>query len=396
MLNFERTFHAIGQGAFYSECIETLRTDKFIAVYDCGSTTLGSCSSIKTHHNRKLGVRILSDLGMPDVGILFLSHFDMDHINGCKFLNPKIVVIPFLQPQQISVLRIMNHIGVENYDIMLLMSPEQVFPNASIIKVGYSNEETTQSPVYIDLNNLDAGLPDSVPSATPFILSTSRGSGNQNLWEYVVYNPNWDVFFNAFEKDVRDAGMDWDDMIKNPDGKEVYANLKSLKKIYSNLKNKNKHSLIVYSGSIGAKLSLSVVTPKPYLDVLYRCGIFKRNFHDCINDGCLYTGDVTVEDSWIYQFLHFLQSSGRIGNIGTIQIPHHGSWLSKGDRLIEEFRMRSNRNLLCVISVGEDNKYGHPSAEILRNLLIQTPNVFIVTEKPGTMLFECNCQIAYF
>tara|TARA_R110002049_G_scaffold283470_1_gene463525 strand:+ start:4961 stop:5272 length:312 start_codon:yes stop_codon:yes gene_type:complete len=82
-----RTFHPIGQGGFYSE-----RHNNFNIVYDCGAHPI-------SNYAKKLAGNVFSKDEYIDV--LFISHFDYDHISAIPMLkksvkNIKSVVIPLL------------------------------------------------------------------------------------------------------------------------------------------------------------------------------------------------------------------------------------------------------------------------------------------------------------
>lgn len=84
----KRIFHPIGQGAFYSE-----RHDGFNMVYDCGGLP-------KTKLSEKLVKQ--SFRKSDSIDILFISHFDSDHINQIATLKNhcskiKVVVLPLLE-----------------------------------------------------------------------------------------------------------------------------------------------------------------------------------------------------------------------------------------------------------------------------------------------------------
>jgi len=81
-----RTFNAVGQGAFYTE----KSGNGFTTVYDCGGQN-------KKFVEEKIKKTFLKD---GKIGILFISHFHSDHINGVEFLlthcNIDKVVLLFL------------------------------------------------------------------------------------------------------------------------------------------------------------------------------------------------------------------------------------------------------------------------------------------------------------
>lgn len=86
-----RVIHPVGQGAFYTEHFKDKdHNDIAMIVYDCGTTKKVEKERLKEEINR-----------LPegkDVDILFISHFDNDHVCGIKELMKgrkiKRVVIP--------------------------------------------------------------------------------------------------------------------------------------------------------------------------------------------------------------------------------------------------------------------------------------------------------------
>ena len=90
-----RVIHPIGQGAFYSERIEC--DDRtYNIVYDCGSGNFNKAPKL-------LEREIASCYKKNDViDVLFISHFDNDHINGINELRRHIseiknVIVPLIE-----------------------------------------------------------------------------------------------------------------------------------------------------------------------------------------------------------------------------------------------------------------------------------------------------------
>ena len=85
-----RVFHPIGQGAFYSE-----RHDNFNIVYDCGEWK-----------NSKRATKVVegSFEKSSTIDILFISHFDFDHVSKINVLkqsfNIKFCILPVIHPEQ--------------------------------------------------------------------------------------------------------------------------------------------------------------------------------------------------------------------------------------------------------------------------------------------------------
>ena len=89
-----RIFHPIGQGAFYSE-----RHGNFNIVYDCGEwkNTLESDFLVQNSFDRN-----------SVIDILFISHFDFDHVSKIDILKKsfhiKTCILPLLHKEQKKLL----------------------------------------------------------------------------------------------------------------------------------------------------------------------------------------------------------------------------------------------------------------------------------------------------
>jgi competence protein ComEC len=62
-------------------------------------------------------------------------------------------------------------------------------------------------------------------------------------------------------------------------------------------------------------------------------------------------------------------------------VGHHGAAASTGEALLAESRPR-----VALVSVGRDNSYGHPAAEVLERLAVYGAQV-LRTDKQGTVEF---------
>lgn len=114
----QRIFHPIGQGAFYSE-----RHENFNIVYDCGNWK-----------NTKLADRVVKQSfnTTDEIDILFISHFDADHVNKIDTLKThckkiKTVVLPLLHKNE--KLFLANFYTLLKYKslIPLFIDPENYF-----------------------------------------------------------------------------------------------------------------------------------------------------------------------------------------------------------------------------------------------------------------------------
>lgn len=384
LMRFIRSFHSVGQGAFYSERICFDDKQDFIAVYDCGSKSLGSDISIEPKDNVQLGKIIKSDLPRLDVDILFISHFDMDHVNGCKFLNPKVVIIPFIPKDQIIVYQILNKLGKGNFAIEFMKNPQSVFGNSRIIAVQPAEEDNELSGAASYIVGEGADFPsDSIRSGS--IVTVLPPNKTAAIWEYIVYNPNLNKFFNNFKSEV-EKKYDWAKLSSDQNGIYIMSILKDLTTIFNKLNNKNQHSLQVYSGSKDGVWE-KYMNFQPL--IIPHCPFCIRYHHFCdIGNGCLYFGDISVKSNWLDNYYKLLDQGGKLEKVSTIQIPHHGSISSHGDLCVEDRIKNDDKSILCIISVGEKNTYGHPSLFVINELEFKGSKVFCVTDRSITAFTE--------
>ena len=69
-----------------------------------------------------------------------------------------------------------------------------------------------------------------------------------------------------------------------------------------------------------------------------------------------------------------------ISNIDVLKVGHHGSKTSSSKKFIDETNPKYG-----VISVGKNNKYGHPNKEVLNNL---SDSKIYRTDDDGSILFK--------
>ena len=79
-MKLTRTFHPVGQGAFYTERFYDGDKNVFNMVYDCGSSTKSQYLKNEINDAFKDGT------GKAEIDILFVSHFHNDHVNGIQEL----------------------------------------------------------------------------------------------------------------------------------------------------------------------------------------------------------------------------------------------------------------------------------------------------------------------
>ncbi len=144
----QRIFHPIGQGAFYSE-----RHDNFNIVYDCGIQYVDRGSQ------RAEKVVKASFKKNSQIDILFISHFDYDHVSKIETLknNFKIkkVILPLLhKDEKILLTNFYETIGIEDNIQTLINNPSGYFNEETRI-ITVNPGEDLQSPIEGELTDIE-------------------------------------------------------------------------------------------------------------------------------------------------------------------------------------------------------------------------------------------------
>lgn len=208
-------------------------------------------------------------------------------------------------------------------------------------------------------------------------------AGREPIREYIPYNPNWKEFADAFRSAIEESELEWDKLAAPKNGRYAKEHFETLKEIYDRLKTKNRHSLVVYSNVVppaATECFLSTVSLSRSYGV-YVCDPYGMT----VPAGCMYFGDATVESRWLDPLHQFLGGTNRLSSIGIMQIPHHGSYHSKGQDVVQPY-YDVWQPVHCVVSVGETNKYGHPSVCVIKELMRRGGIVLLVTEAVSSLL----------
>ncbi len=390
-MNMTRTFHPVGQGAFYSE--EFSNSEKgciFRAVYDCGS--LKYCGLQRNRDGSPLtrrDVEMRVNCAFTDdhgIDVLFISHLDDDHVNLISCLKPfkrhqiRRVILPLLSAEERYMLT-GYHLSrsrrgrISDALNNIINSPEDYFGKntkvtfvRSVGEERFYREDNQQNRVY----RLEE-LPTIVPSLVEIVIS-GQAAGLQKDWLFVPYNHKPERYSDLKKELARALGKGF--QIKNlKDPVFVIENLKDLRRCYKALPDGiNRNSMVLYSGPTSKDVCpLSCVEVMEYgygawfccasmIGCCFACGLWRvLPFSLRVNStflrrpGCLYMGDASVDD--VQPMKNFKQY---VNCIGTVQMPHHGSLDSFGSgRLPLDGRV-------CIATYGERNSFGHPAFAVKR------------------------------
>lgn len=358
----QRFFHPIGQGAFYSERHTSCNININI-VYDCGTTNPSSQAK----------QRVVNQSFRKDeiIHILFISHFDKDHISLIDTLKKRVqrierVVIPLLHDEEKKFLSGIYWALGESRLANLVSNPNEFFgEETKIIEVQPSSDTEIGEIPSLNVSEINEDRTE-IPSGTPLTIK-----GFNDYWVYIPFNYEYKNRNKQFLSELQKKGIDVGRLKIDPyyilEENEKIKNIYKSKEISGNI---NENSMFLYSGP-SCKKDLH---KHSWIRGHYRCDLFRCYSHRV---ACLYTGDGDlnkVDVRTIYRTYWDL--------IGTIQIPHHGSSASFNADALD------NLCFLCPISVGNENCYGHPSQKVISEILLKRSYPILVTESVDSTFVE--------
>lgn len=359
-----RIFHPIGQGAFYSEVHENDNT-KFTIVYDCGSSTF---------KGKKMETLVSSTFPENyEIDILFISHFHTDHVNGIEFLKKKFkikkVILPLLDDEAKSLLKISNFINFGDTNTQLIDNP-----------IGYFDNQT--SLVFIDEVNLDEDTDginienvNDIPSLTSGATIKSGSVLTTGIvdhdWLFIPFNYKQHARRSEFITELSNLGL----TISDIDTIEKISTHKvNIRKAYDKIQGDlNENSLLLFSGKEKAE----------YVNYFHNHSYFHFLMdYPQAYISCIYFGDINLREPGIINDIK--RKLRKVWNtVGTIQVPHHGA-INNFDKAIF-----NSTNISCaVVSFGKTNTYGHPSATVVGQLLTLNILPYSVTEDVDSRLVQ--------
>lgn len=320
-----RTFHPVGHGAFYSEKHLCGGTESCI-VYDCG-----------TLEKKNLVDTVAKDAFSDDevIDILFISHFDKDHVSLVPELRPfqnrkiKKVVLPLLHDDVKLLLNGYYRLKIGRWrksdvdiSLSILNHPQEFFQDSELIFVSYRNDKLSDVQREIkDITYVKGGI---VESGTAISLRKYQG------WAFVPYNFDQPNRATALKKQLKQDGID---INRLNDATFVNRYAQKLKTFYKTIgKGINENSMVVYSGPSHSSASFCVCQGRI---------------------GCIYTGDFNLKNTSLREVFKAYWS-----NVGTLQIPHHGSIHSFDESCLKFQRLK------CPISASGRFRLPHQDVEV--------------------------------
>ena len=388
-----RTFHPVGQGAFYTERFKTYDGGTFTIVYDCGSTTLS-----KKVMESKIKKALPED---SQIDILFISHFHADHINGIELLKNhyeiKTVILPLLSDEAKILLKVAYYLDQKEesssrlpYDQFekLIDTPESFFGEnkTQVIKIAPVEGEP----------HIQEGLPEAIDISQPTrgktLASGTRLHPFKGInWFFIPFNYKQDKRRDLFMSAIKEKGLSEEDIDTI---EKIVTKKQVIKKAYDSIEGDlNRNSMILFSGGVDERIcsdhikrhSATVGGYSLIEDVYYKK--FRYYFpywryYPRSQSGCLYLGDIDLNEEGLLEDIR-LRLRLFLPNLGTIQVPHHGSKHNFNRSICEQENIH-----LAILSFGTKNRYGHPADSVVVEILKEGIFPCLVTEDTSSIVVQ--------
>ena len=338
IIYLKRTFHPVGQGAFFTEQFFDAEMHKVLynVVYDCGSRSAG----IKTQLERDIR-NCFHD--RKHIDVLFLSHFDDDHVNKVDYLKKE----GYLQGTRIFIPMVLDEdrLGIEpyktNYQFVLSLNDKGVNGTKVILVERDESNADNTAPINTSepqvIEDLDGNK--TIKSGT-----TLKPKDNLigELWRYTLVNVQFNELIDEFKQRLEDSNPPLE-YNKLDDVNYVEENISTLRKVYQGLGKKPNDGTAINLNSL-LVMSYPVDAQKCYY-AGYR-NMYDRNV-DCqykrkigYTGSCLYTGDTSANEMFVWSRIDSMikECLGSESKLTMLQVPHHGSKYSYDEKLVNSDR----------------------------------------------------------
>jgi hypothetical protein len=379
-----RTFHPVGQGAFYSERFyeEDAPLARYNIVYDCG-TSWGNITKAKKVVTQAFDKN-------DTIDYLFISHLDYDHVSLVNTLIDSVgkvrnIVLPLIKKDEviigISLNSIANHqetVDFLNLILGFIAGSNNVTLDTNVSFVGGDDDR-----MFGRYHSLTSGKEIPLPNeqGEPEWVLIPRNISSESRRHDLIEGLDKMLVETDFKRRAADMGLpsveSGEELLNQLLDEEYVASVIKNAKLKNAIKSAyekvaggvNVNSLLLYSGP--AKDS------NPY--EMWRVLPDLRRWLKRRKAGCLYTGDSDCDiPVWQKGLFYDVWK-----NIGTIQLPHHGSQKS--------FDIKKNeidRSYFFPVSCGGKNSYGHPSGKVLSYLISRNCLPQIITEMSDTVYMQ--------
>lgn len=289
----ERFIFPVGQGGFAGE-----RIGDFVVVYDCGS--LSSTSMVEDYIDQ-------ASLYVDHVDLLFISHFDNDHVNGLRYLLSQVqvkrAVVAWIKPELRAAYGVYTN-GAYTAVMGLLRGDD-----VSVDEIGSEEREEGTYDV-------------------------------KDIWEWIARSMMTVAEFNIVIARMQNAGIDVPRLTKDPYYLENQKeNINTAFKDEFGAKGPNTKGLIMLSQRCekveGNKTSLYKGS---WCIDGYRRYVRPRLINELPETSCFYVGDADLKNKTNNSLVQgFLKKHLKEAMLLLMQIPHHGSQYNIGVQFETDF-----------------------------------------------------------
>ena len=346
-----RTLHPSGHGAFFTERIRQDGKDDIIVVYDCGA---------KDVEERKLLIKEIDEFFEfnDKIDILFISHFDSDHVNGIEFLKPYIsdktkLVMPF----SYEYFYLAKDTPVLQYMSMVMGVIADMSAKDYWVKYAdFSRPESSEGQNLI-VDGLDINA-DFLDSGRRMGYAASSEYPKRYKWIYVPFNLYDDRYYrDKFKGEISaKLGKDPQDITTSELDKEAIEKLREIYKSLGPYKTKDvKDSTKKSNGSKNINFNSLILLSKatryncychPCIPLI-RMGCRNCDMYGLCDGSCLYTGDSNLKRADCVNRLRTILSYYTQLPICLFQLPHHGSRNNYSKWLMRDYDLYCNLFVNC-------------------------------------------------
>lgn len=346
-----RSLHPSGHGAFFTERIRQDGKNDFIVVYDCGAKDVEERELLKKEVDEFFDSN-------DKIDILFISHFDSDHVNGIEFLKPYIsdktkLVMPFSYEyfylaKDTPVLQYMSMV----MGVVADLSVKEYWVRYADIS---RPESSDGQNLIVDGRDIKA---DFLDSGRRMGYAASSEDPKRYKWIYVPFNLYDDRYYrDKFNGEVSaKLGKVPQDITTSDLDKEAIEKLREIYKSLGPYKTKDvKDSTKKSNGSKNINFNSLILLSKAtcYDCYCHPCiPLIRMRCRNCdmygLCDGsCLYTGDSNLKRSDCVNRLRTILGYYTQLPICLFQLPHHGSRDNYCEWLLRDYDLYCNLFLNC-------------------------------------------------
>lgn len=350
-IHIEYCFHPVGQGTFASGRIK-YGSKSFNWVYDCGSTK----------PSKKYLTPAIDAFDEKSIDILFVSHFDYDHISGLERLlqnrDVRYVVLPYTHLWKRLLLAFENNILQSNPLFRFFKDPRSYIEEKAnsvgkfILVQGAADNPNSNQPEEFRQIDLSESSDDVVINLNGRMENGSiilkKGSvikvsfSKEELWEFLPYNVE-----SPFDEEISEMFTLAADLFR-----EGKVGIDEVKRFFDDIAGLN----LMSSGQRSE--ARNIISMFLWAGPYFRYEDILDSYYQNQKIAILYTGDgylMTFEQ--LCDLRQHLKKI-RVRMIGCLQVMHHGS-RQNCSRHVREL-LNPSWAVFCARRV----EYGHPHREV--------------------------------